>query len=297
MKKRTVDVVLTNRTATFPTLADEDIYSGLRKAWSFSVPGFRYVQNARGDWDGRIQLYKYGKCPAGLFRATRKEVEEELGVRFRVFYKRKELEWKKEKFWKTTHDESEYRFQNECVEAMVKATRRGGGLILNATGTGKTRIAGQYFSRMKGQGLMVVDQLDLMHQAKRDIEEVLGREVGWVGKSEFEPRRITVGTVQSLHKHRKRADFRTWYRDTQAMIIDEIHVQINRRNFGVVTAVDPVAVFGLTATLQMRRAPVRLRAWSLAGPVLFEYPITKGMDEGVLSKGVVVRVLFQNEVD
>jgi superfamily II DNA or RNA helicase len=160
--------------------------------------------------------------------------------------------------------------------------------------SGKTKIAAMLFSCLKGKVCLVVDQLVLLEQAKSDLEEELGEEVGWVGKSEFEPRRVTVATRQTMFRHRSRADFKRWTRDLEVLVIDEIHEQMNKSNFSVVEKIMPKAVFGLTATLQLRKKYVRLKAFALAGPVVYQYPLVQGQEEGVLAQGISVSIGYRN---
>jgi superfamily II DNA or RNA helicase len=65
---------------------------------------------------------------------------------------------------------------------------------------------------------------------------------------------------------------------------------LNRRSFETVRALQPKVVFGLTATLEMKKKHVAMPAQAIAGPVIFSYPVTRGMSEGYLSPGVVVGV-------
>ena len=65
----------------------------------------------------------------------------------------------------------------------------------------------------------------------------------------------------------------------------------------VVQNIKPLAVYGLTATLKMSQKDVRLRAWGLAGPVIYEFPLKEGQSEGMLAEGVAVNVMFRNEMD
>jgi superfamily II DNA or RNA helicase len=175
---------------------------------------------------------------------------------------------------------------------MVAASKLGGGLILSATGSGKTFVAGLYLSHLQGTACFIVDELSLLDQAQRELSEVLKEPVGWVGESRFEPQRVTVATIQTLHKHRKRADFLAWYRKLTVVFIDEIHVALNSRNIDVVKLIRPKVVFGLTATLEIQKWPVFLQAVSLAGPVIYTYPLAQGVAEHVLTPGVVCRVMF-----
>lgn len=286
MKK--IHAVATNRTvrllAPYP-------YDKLVRVWSFSHPQFQYMRGKFGDWDGRIKfLRKDGSLPAGLFWATKGEVARELGIRFKL---RTRLEGV------VCRDGivSDRDYQNDCVDRMLAAIEHGGGLVLNATGTGKTRIAGIFASRVDAKVCFIVDQLDLLEQAVAELEDTLGEKVGYVGNSIYRPERITVATVQTIHKHIRDKKFRKWFRSLELLIIDEIHVQMAKRNFKTVEKIKPLAVFGLTATLELRKKPVRIRAWSICGPVLYEYPLEQGMKENVLSKGVIVRVLYKNHIE
>ena len=284
----TIKVLVSNRTAA---LLEPYSYDDLIPYWSYSVPGAMFAMRYRPGWDGRIKMFKWGELPSGLFRATKKQIEVELGVKFKV--RRYGLKLPDSHHY--DHVVSDRGYQNECVEAMVE-NGHCGGLVLSATGSGKTFMAGMYYSRVEGPHLFVVDQLDLLWQAKKEIEAVLGEKVGFVGESKFKPRRITIGTIQTMHRHRRDPKFKRWTKDIQTVLIDEIHVMMNRRNFDVVSNIQPRAVFGLTATLQLKKKYVRTKAWALAGPVIYEFPVQKGMDENVLSRGIVIRVKFRNEV-
>lgn len=243
-------------------------------------------------WDGTICLLKAGVLPAGLFRATRLEAMEEMGIHFNVRRERRSIT-----FGKGLPDSGErYEHQNRAVAAMMNATHKGGGIILSATGTGKTKIAAAYFSKVDCDCLFIVDQLDLLYQQQKELEGWLGEKVGAVGDSRFEPMRVTVATVQTLSIHRKKPEFRRWFSGVNAMIVDELHEAMAKRNFDVLRSVNPIAIFGLTATLQMGRKETRYKAFSFAGPVIFEFPIVKGIKRKVLSPVKALQLLFPEEI-
>lgn len=240
-------------------------------------------------WDGKIQLLKRNCLSSGLFRATRKEAEEALGVHFQVTYQRDSLPMEPGIPFSNNVD---YRHQQECVEKMLEATPRGGGLVLSATGSGKTAVAAMYFSRVDGDCVFVVDQLDLLYQQQAELAEWLHEEVGVVGEGTYDIKRVTVITIQTANLHIHDPVFRRWYNDIQVMIVDELHEQMARRNFNVLEAIEPIAVFGLTATLQLTQKEVRLKAFAFAGPVLFTFPLSKGIKRGVLNPVKVLQILF-----
>ena len=286
-----VYVRIANRIATIERPYD---YDALIKHWSFMLPGAKFFAHRYHNWDGSKKLLVRDKLPAGLFWATYKDIEKELGIKFKV---RAELAETKTAFkWYGLVSEDKYKFQNACVDSMIAAYPKGGGLILNATASGKTRTAAMFFSQLRGSAVFVVDELHLMEQSRKELAMHLGEKVGIVGNSIFDPRRVTVATIQTLHRHRFDKSFEDWINEIDVNFIDEIHVQLNRRNWDVVRAIPATAVYGLTATLEMNQKPVRLQAYATAGPVLYQYPLARGMQEGVLSAGGVVRITYENHV-
>jgi superfamily II DNA or RNA helicase len=300
-----IRVVLRNRVATFlrPYPADE-----LLRHYSYSFPGARFSKlfntfirdvndklvldaNKKPQrlWDGRIKLLKRDQVSSGLFRALKKEMKEKHGVKFKVTYRRKTVATKEG--LKSDRD-----YQNRCTRKMLAATQRGGGIVLNATGTGKTYILALYASHIVGKVLFVVNALDLLQQAQKEIQERLGEEVGYVGESIFKAKRVTVATIQTLAAHREDPKFHYWLRDLQVMVLDEVHEMVNKQNKQVVAWIQPLAVFGLTATLQLKKKPVRLQTYELCGPVVFNYPISTSVKEGYTSPGVVLQLALDRPI-
>jgi len=179
-----------------------------------------------------------------------------------------------------------------------------GGLVLAATGTGKTEAAGLYFKRLVGYGVFIVDEVYLAEQSRKAIARVLGEPVGLVGQGVYDPRRITVALIQTLDrallktKERVRVHpkFLTWFKALEIALVDEIHTDINTRTAAVVDAINPKAVFGLTASLQLEELEVRLRAIELAGPPIFRYSIVQGQKDKILQQGKVFQIPFENSL-
>jgi superfamily II DNA or RNA helicase len=240
-------------------------------------------------WDGKIQLLKRNRLSSGLFRATRKEVEETLGIEFEVSYDRESLPLREAIGFS---DDPHYRHQNACVQKMLDCTAKGGGIILAATGAGKTAIAAMYFSAVEEQCLFVVDQVDLLYQQQKELAVWLHEDIGVVGDSTYTVKRITVATRQTLSLYMRDAKFRRWYDGIAVIIVDELHEQMGKTNFKVLEAISPLVVFGLTATLQMTQKEVRLKSYAFAGPVIFRFPLDTGIKRGVLNPVKVLQLLF-----
>ena len=165
-----------------------------------------------------------------------------------------------------------------------------------ATGDGKTYTAAMYFKLIIGNAVFVCDELTLLEQSRQAFESVLCEKVGVVGGGKYDPRRITVATVQTLAHARKRQNFRKWFETVSVVIIDEVHVAINRSNIDVVTSIRPLAVFGLTATLETSKEDVRMRVAALCGPVIFEHTIAEGTKEGHLTAGTACFVSYRDSL-
>lgn len=284
MLEKLTPVRLSNRWATFR--CSPELQVKLKKLYRYKAVGAEFSEAYRaGAWDGYVNYFQRSRVPAGLFLDKLKDLRQRYLVRV-------EDERERPQFRKLETDGMRP-YQREAVEAMIAASATG-GLVLSATGSGKTHLAGAFLRSLRGAGCFVVDELTLLEQARREIAQVTGEEVGVVGKSEFQPKRITVATVQTLHRHRDKPKFLEWLRGLDVMILDEIHVALNRRSIDVIWKARPRAVFGLTATLEMQKPHVRVPATALAGPVVFRYPICQGVAEGYLSDGVIGLVEFQD---
>ena len=313
-----VYVTLTNEKA-YLTDYVEGMYEKLQNHWSFYPVGYRWASshklwlwkkieadkkkartgqeydiNSLPGWNGKLKILKQGSLPAGFFRAVYRDTEQELKLKFVITYDLPQL--KPFLPGLPASDDPKYAYQDECVDAMCKALKRGGGIILSATGTGKTALTAKFFSKLSYTCLFVVDQIDLLYQTQKEIAMWLGEPVGVVGDQEFELQRVTVATRQTLGKHLKDKKYYKWFRSIQVQVIDELHEQMGRTNFNILEKVQPIARYGLTATLQLTKKHIRAKAWMFAGPVIFEFPLSEGVESGVLSEGIAIQLRFPERV-
>jgi superfamily II DNA or RNA helicase len=255
------------------------------------MPSYRFTPAYKtGGWDGKIHLLSRKQCPAGLFRAIHRDITAETGIDFQVTYRRPTLEPFLPGF---TIEDPQYSYQNDCVAAMLKVLPRGGGIMLSATRSGKTATMAQAMSKIPYSCLFVVDQLDLLDQTQKELASWLKEPIGYIGNSKYQPERVTVATRQTLSSHLRDPKFMAWYRDVKVVVIDELHEQMNHSNFAVLEKIKPIARYGLTATLQLKRKDIRMRAYSFAGPVIYRFPIQEGIKRGVLTTGRCLQLLFE----
>lgn len=285
MSATTVYVQLYNRIAVFDPDAAE---LNLNKYYRFQVPNYRFMPAFKqGRWDGYISLLQRGKVSAGLFLATKDEVEKEANVKFKIEDLRESLRYR------NVTIEGDHDYQLQCIEAML--AEKTGGIILSATGTGKTRMVGSYFKRLIGKACFVVDELMLLKQTKTALEVLLNESIGEIGDGIFDPKRITVATIQTLHLHKNDSRYTRWTKELDVMVIDEAHLALNRRNNEVIKNIKPAVVFELTATLELQKRHIALPAYALGGKVIFEYALEQADEEKRLAPGVVCAALFYQD--
>jgi superfamily II DNA or RNA helicase len=136
----------------------------------------------------------------------------------------------------------------------------------------------------------------MLHQTRQELEDWLKEPVGIIGESKFSPKRVTVGTIQTLSQSSHTSEYFDWSETIQTMVVDELHVMLGNRSFKVLEAIQPRAVYGLTASLQMTRKEVRLQVYAFSGPVLFNFPISEGQKLGVLAQGAYISVKFPETI-
>ncbi|MDE2100626.1 MAG: DEAD/DEAH box helicase family protein [Patescibacteria group bacterium] len=307
-REHRVEVTLTNTHAVITRATDEQ-WAQLSDYWSFFAPNARWVPSYKlylrtrkeaerendpsliQGWDGMVRLLKNdGSLAAGVYRATKKEIKEKLGIRFSTTWDLPDIRIRQAKLYT---GEEKYQYQYEAVKAMCENTAAGGGIILSATGTGKTKEASDYFYQHDYPSLFVVNRKTLMYQTKKELEYWLhGEEVGIVGDGVKQIRRVTVATVQTLQLYAHTREFEKWFDMIKIVFVDELHKQMAKSNFKLLNQIRPIARFGLTASLQMKKKAVRYKAWEYAGPVIYEFPYAEARDREVLAEGHVLQLRF-----
>lgn len=271
-----IKVCLDNHWARFQCAPEQVI--ALKEHFSYKDPKAQHTYAFKtGAWDGLKCLLNYSKVGLGLFLHLKPELDQ-AGYQFEIEDRREPLPLTKPGW----HPKSRP-WQKHAVIAMSNST---GGLVLAATGTGKTFAVADFVRRLDCPACFVVDELTLLEQSRRALEELTGEAVGVIGRGEFNIQRLNVATVQTLHRQRHNPKFKSWANNV-VILIDEFHVALNKSNVDVVSALKPRAVFGLTATLQLVKTDVLYRALALCGPVLFRYSIEQGQNDGYLTRGLV----------
>lgn len=280
---RKIRVILTNRVAQFsPNLHQQEKQLAIRKYFTYKNPGAYFsLAFKSGAWDGSECLFKNLQLTSGLFLARKADMEK-AGHAFYIKDNRVYPKFQ-------GANQSDRAYQNDCVRIMAKHSNCG-GTILGGTGTGKTYIAALYFRKLIGAAVFICDERTLARQSQKEIEKHLGEPVGFIGDGVWDPKRITVALPHTLKRRIGTVAFLKWSANIEVMIVDEMHSAANTRTNVLIRALNPLAVFGLTATLDLAKRPKRLLAFQTFGPVIFDFDYQKGLAENVLVPGIVVNV-------
>jgi superfamily II DNA or RNA helicase len=160
------------------------------------------------------------------------------------------------------------------------------GVLYGATGSGKTYMAAGIIGKRGLRTLFLVHTKDLLYQAKKEFEKILGVKVGVIGDGEFETEAITVATVQTLYKRIEEGMLKEIQDKFDMIIQDETH-HIPASTFYEVTGYFSCRyVYGLSAT------PYRLDGADLfieaaAGPIVAKISASDLISQGVLSRPVI----------
>ncbi|WAR43884.1 DEAD/DEAH box helicase [Methylomonas rapida] len=147
---------------------------------------------------------------------------------------------------------------------VADAMRAKGGVLVAATGAGKTISAIALASRLEQRMLVLVKSKDLAEQWRGAIEQFTGLTAGMIGAGkDTEGEQFTVGTVQTLVKR----DLSQL--DYGLVIADECHNAPADQFYQVITGLDARYKYGLSATPQ-RRDSLEFMIHAALGPVVSE---------------------------
>jgi superfamily II DNA or RNA helicase len=234
---------------------------------------------------------------AGAYSLAKK-FSDNTGVRIRLWPAHVLLEWGK-KLPEYPASRAELRsYQEEGLDAVDLARSQGRrkGLIIMATGLGKTRVAGEVILReilsQRGSDVLILAHtIPLVHQLEAALWEVLDKDTSthiWAG-GEYPAYAggVTFATMQSMIQAAKRENLEGRF---SLVVVDEAHHAPADGYRQLLELLRPNFLLGLTAT------PWRLDERLLSdmfGPAVFTMNIVEGMQQGYLA-GVDYRMLVDN---
>lgn len=234
---------------------------------SYPVEGAQYSKAfKRGSWDGRKHLFseRTRKFPTGLLPDVKLACES-AGCRVSVEDQRERPKTEDNGFdliGITLRD-----YQLDACNAAVAASQ---GILKLATGAGKTAIGTALIRHYGVVSLFLVPGRELLYQTQKSLESRLGYAVGLVGDGHWDPKKVTVATVDTVHSRMDTAAGMEWLSSVQLVIVDEAHSTGSDTVFEVLAAMPAYFRFGLSATPLDRTDGANLRLIGMTGPLLID---------------------------
>ena len=141
--------------------------------------------------------------------------------------------------------------QVDCVDKMLSECKKtnGGGIISLQTGAGKTICSLYVISKVKVKTLIIVNTSELLRQWVLSINQFLpGVTVGKIQATIFDPKDITVATVQTLCKKYTKEDLKSF----SMCFIDEVHHLSGESFSKSLFKISARYTFGLSATVSRK---------------------------------------------
>lgn len=254
------------------------------------VPPAGAEEGEPGAWNRPANLYDpvNRRFPSGVLRLAR-DAARQQGIDLRVNDVRtqphKGVNWVLPEW-----------LRNYQQAAVAVALKRGRGIISMPTGGGKTECVAAIVDAVDVRWLILVDTRDLMHQMADRIELRTGERCGLAGDGEWDVRRITVATLQTLHRGIGTEKVDRLLEDAQGIVSDEVQV-IAAREFNRVAMACANAWWrlGVSATPLERMDGQDFMAVAALGPLIHDVSTRELIDGGWLADAEINMHEFQHE--
>ena len=214
-KNLPIKLMVTNTATYVEGEISKDLYDGLRKELGYTPDDahfrIKYVQQkTKQKWDGHISLVhrnkRYCRCevkkdgihfPTGLYSKAIAFLKR-YSVPYQTFDKRK-----KNQSNLSLEMSKDFELRDYQQDIIYKAANQERGIIKLATGGGKTSVSAAIIKEIgEAPFIFYVPSIDLMKQAQDEFQKFLlyngmNAEVGSIGGGVFDPKEITIMTLQT----------------------------------------------------------------------------------------------------
>jgi superfamily II DNA or RNA helicase len=200
-----VSVILTiDNTFVYIDGADLKTTRAIDNKCSYKIAGYFFSPAYKSRrWDGKEHLFKFTKtngyhAPVGMLTdivdvLNKKKVKYSVSFKTNLKHDKVDLEW---------NNEIQLRdYQNEAVKAMFDKPFPGRGVLKMPIRSGKTKTVAKIIQKIGRPSIFVVPSKWLLYQTINSVKECIPNvEVGQIGDSVYDPKFVTVATIQSLAK-------------------------------------------------------------------------------------------------
>lgn len=182
----------------------------------------------------------------------------------KIAYQDNARAWQEVK-WKLKSERTPYPHQTEAVDTWWK--KRGQGVVVLPTGTGKTFVALLAIAKTARPALVVTPTIDLLNQWYGELVAGFGEPIGLIGGGHYDLQPITVSTYDSAYIHMER-----WANRYGLLVFDECH-HLPGPSYSM-AAIGSLAPFRLGLTATPERADGQEAAYpDLIGPIVYRREI------------------------
>lgn len=242
-----------------------------------------------GMWDGYIRLAKGSDIPTGLMYDVADaleldnfsiEIHDELPYPDVHHY---DISW-------SMFDGITLRdYQLQAANTLLEQKR---GVAKMATNSGKTEVIAIICKAISSAIIVLTTKKDLLYQARDRLSLRLGEEVGMIGDSEFDIRRITVGMIQTLSKH---PDMIKSLQVCDCVIFDECHHVPSRTAQDVMYGLNAVMRFGFSGTPLKHNLLSDLTLIGATGPVIVDISNNELIESGISARPMIEMHVISNK--
>ena len=259
--------------------APKRLIEGIDKTLQYEVKGSKHI---KGDWDGVVHLFnhEYNSFNIGhldevkeIIRLYAKSINERIDLK--IIDKRQIFE--KIKMSDKLIGKQLLPYQEKAVEAFLDKKI---GNVQSPTGSGKTLIASEVIRRLGLKTLFVVNRKVLLHQSKKELENLLGTEIGIIGDNKLDIKHINVATIQSLMRVGNQIkDFLT---KVNVVVFDESHF-LASDSYQTLGRMLPNSVYRLGLSATVRRDDNKdLSISAVSGDIIFDIDVWEVEKEDII---------------
>lgn len=287
-------------------IADYEVGS-FTKAWDPNIHRFRptYIVRTKSFFD-----YNSYILPTGIIGKL-VELLEEKGYKVTL----EDYRTKPTKLFDFTLKNLSLRdYQQESANSLLSSTR---GFIKIPTRGGKTEVLIYCVANLGVKTLIIESSLELLTQTTERFRKYLPEvHIGVIGDSEWNPKDITVSTVQTLHVRRESKEVQDLLQSIQCICIDECHhisstIKLSKANkvtgkkkvlgykenswYTLVQSSNAYYRFGFSATPGKEDSEERLHLEAATGRGQYEISITKLAELGYIVPPKVIVYSYESK--
>ena len=254
----------------------------IQEATQARPDGYNFMPKYRaGLWDGYIRLTKGSSFPTGLLPLVTDKLREADLPYIQV----NNYDTPERDINSITPDMFDgMTLRPYQVDAARLLSGHGRGIANMATNSGKTAVFAAMIKCLSGGALVLVTGKDLLYQHRESLECLLREPVGVVGDGHWRPKRVTVGTIQTLSKHLERI---AKFDNLDLVVYDECHHIPSKTSQQVMYGIEAPLRYGFSGTPLSHDLLSDLILIGATGPVLTTVTNAQLVDSGISAKPVV----------